>query len=529
MTREKFAKLALTKGNGRGGLPRTIFFGTRGKRKSFGGIAPFSKGGKVGIFSDRSSEPSAQADKPSAETAPKVFWYSGLYQICSGSLAMVFFTQEMRCCHVAHVKKFTTENMKGLSIHLDRKTENHSNKEIAIERSHLNYDLCEKAGDTLSRLQNRLDDVYCMKRKDVKACCEWIVTLPKELEEKSPAAQRQFFEKTYAFLAARYGNENVVSANVHVDETTPHMHFDFVPVVWDEKKQREKVSAKEVLTRKELQSFHQDLDDYLKKEIPHIYQTGILNGQTLGIEDIKDFKKYADDIKQQKNDRTAELEEVEQALRTAKINVMQLENKKTALAENIATQKEELQLLSEIVPEALKINAKKEKKVVVEDKMVTFGKPKTMQKETGNLVITREEYQKIHGIVNAASTIKKHYDRLQRTDLVQENTLLRQQVVNDRRKKETLQQENERLYGELRSANGRIDDLEGRISDLKDEIVQIYQSTKAFLKEHTGSLQAFKNTLQAFVGKMKERLPGGEFEKAHRREMNKERNRGLER
>ena len=126
--------------------------------------------------------------------------------------------------------------MKGLSIHLDRKTENHSNKEIDIERSHLNYDLCEKEGDTLSRLQTRLDEVYCMKRKDVKACCEWIVTLPKELEEKSPEEQRQFFEKTYAFLAARYGKENVVSANVHVDETTPHIHFDFVPVVWDEKK-----------------------------------------------------------------------------------------------------------------------------------------------------------------------------------------------------------------------------------------------------------------------------------------------------
>lgn len=419
--------------------------------------------------------------------------------------------------------------MKGLSIHLNRKTENHSNKEIDIERSHLNYDLCEKEGDTLSRLQSRLDEVYCMKRKDVKACCEWVVTLPTELEEKGPEAQRQFFEKTYEFLAGRYGKENVVSANVHVDETTPHMHFDFVPVVWDEKKQREKVSAKEVLTRNELKSFHQDLDNFLKKEIPEIYQEGILNGKTIGIEDIKDFKKYADDIKQQKNDMTAELEEVEQALSTAKINVMQLENKKTSLELNVSAKKDELKKLSEVVPEELKIKAKKEKKTVVEDKLVTFGKPKTTEKETGNLVITREEYQKMRGIVSAASTIKKDYDRLQRTDLVQENKLLRQQVLNVMHEKKDVQQENERLRNQLRSVHGRIDELEGRILDLKDEIVNIYQSTKEFLKERTGSVQAFKSTLKEFVSKVKDRLPGGEFEKAHRREMNKERNRGLER
>ena len=442
---------------------------------------------------------------------------------------MLSFKQEMRCCHVAHVKKFTRENIKGLSIHLNRKTENHSNKEIDIERSHLNYDLCEKEGDTLSRLQSRLDEVYCMKRKDVKACCEWVVTLPTELEEKGPEAQRQFFEKTYEFLAGRYGKENVVSANVHVDETTPHMHFDFVPVVWDEKKQREKVSAKEVLTRNELKSFHQDLDNFLKKEIPEIYQEGILNGKTIGIEDIKDFKKYADDIKQQKNDMTAELEEVEQALSTAKINVMQLENKKTSLELNVSAKKDELKKLSEVVPEELKIKAKKEKKTVVEDKLVTFGKPKTTEKETGNLVITREEYQKMRGIVSAASTIKKDYDRLQRTDLVQENKLLRQQVLNVMHEKKDVQQENERLRNQLRSVHGRIDELEGRILDLKDEIVNIYQSTKEFLKERTGSVQAFKSTLKEFVSKVKDRLPGGEFEKAHRREMNKERNRGLER
>ena len=53
--------------------------------------------------------------------------------------------------------------------------------------------------------------------------------------------------------------------------------------------------------------------------------------------------------------------------------------------------------------------------------MITFGKPKTVEKETGNLVITRDEYKKMRGVVNAANEIKSDYDRLQQTDLVQEN------------------------------------------------------------------------------------------------------------
>ncbi|EDN8013357.1 hypothetical protein GR724_15325 [Listeria monocytogenes] len=209
---------------------------------------------------------------------------------------------------MANVQKFTSANMKGLSIHLDRKTENHSNKEIDPERTHLNYDLCKKDGDTLSRMAQRLENVYCMKRDDVKVGCSWVVTLPASLKEKNENDQQAFFEKTYEFLSDRYGGEkNVLSANVHNDETTPHLHFTFMPVVWDEKKEREKVSAKEVLTRNELKQFHGDLDNFLKKEIPEIYREGILNGETIGLESVRDIKKYSKEIQEKKDELTKDL------------------------------------------------------------------------------------------------------------------------------------------------------------------------------------------------------------------------------
>lgn len=66
-----------------------------------------------------------------------------------------------------------------------------------------------KEGDTLSRLNDRLKEVYCMKRDDVKVGCSWIVTLPKNLKEQTESDQQAFFEKTYAFLSERYGGEKM--------------------------------------------------------------------------------------------------------------------------------------------------------------------------------------------------------------------------------------------------------------------------------------------------------------------------------
>lgn len=214
---------------------------------------------------------------------------------------------------IAHVQKFTKASTQGLSIHLDRKTKNHSNEDIDIERTHLNYDLCEKEGDTLSRLNKRLEEVYCMNRKDVNVCCSWVVTLPENLKDASDENQRKFFEETYDFLTDRYGGEkNVLSANVHNDETTPHMHFAFIPVVYDHKKEREKVSAKLILNRNELKAFHGDLDKHLKENIPEIYQEGILNGKTIGLDDIESIKKHSQEIEAKKTEMTKELEEFSQ-------------------------------------------------------------------------------------------------------------------------------------------------------------------------------------------------------------------------
>ncbi len=83
----------------------------------------------------------------------------------------------------------------------------------------------------------------------------------------------------YKFLLNRYGEKNVTFAYVHKDETTPHMHDCFVPVVRDKKKKIEKVSAFELISRKELKTFHKDLSNYINKVFNRYIE--MLNGATV--------------------------------------------------------------------------------------------------------------------------------------------------------------------------------------------------------------------------------------------------------
>ena len=196
---------------------------------------------------------------------------------------------------MAHVMKLTKGALGHMLKHYERAKDQEGNyvkfgnQDINTALSGMNYNLAPKRDITQGEfIKKRCQEVYCMNRKDVNVCCSWIVTAPKDLKENDLP---DFFAKTYDFLQNRYGKDNVVSAYVHMDETTPHIHFAFVPVTYDKKKERYKVSAFEVITKKDLQSFHSDLEKHISKELG--YEIGILNGAT------KDGNKSIQELKRQ--------------------------------------------------------------------------------------------------------------------------------------------------------------------------------------------------------------------------------------
>lgn len=187
---------------------------------------------------------------------------------------------------MAHYAKYTRASVGGLTKHYERAKGKDGeylrfkNEQIDPSRTYMNYNLAPHQKDQRDFIKERLEDVFCLKRDNVKVMCDWVVTVPKTVPEDY---HREFFERAYQLLAEKHGEKNVVSAHVHMDETTPHMHFAFVPVVFDAKKNREKVSAKEAVTREDLRTFHTELqavmDDFTRAH-DYEFECDVLNGAT---------------------------------------------------------------------------------------------------------------------------------------------------------------------------------------------------------------------------------------------------------
>ncbi|MCD8224465.1 MAG: plasmid recombination protein [Clostridiales bacterium] len=200
--------------------------------------------------------------------------------------------------------------------HFNRNAANFGNENIEHSRTELNYNLSPDRGSAdIDYYHERLSQVKCQNRADVKTLCSWIVTLPKQ--EFDEEQERRFFRSAYNFMAKRYGEENVVSAWVHKDEGgQPHMHFCFIPVCIDKKKGIEKVSAKEVLNRTELREIHKDMSDYMQKVFDR--NVGILNGATVGgsktVEELK-LDSLKKDVAAMEKVRMRSLEKLVQAIK----------------------------------------------------------------------------------------------------------------------------------------------------------------------------------------------------------------------
>lgn len=211
-----------------------------------------------------------------------------------------------------HVAKYERAAAGHLLRHYNRSARNNGNKEIDRARSALNYNLCPREQGEFAYYKERLSQVKCQNRKDVKTLCDWVITLPER--NFTEQGERVFFETAYKEFARRYGEKNVVSAWVHKDEEgRPHLHFCFIPVVIDRKKGMEKVSAKEALNRAELSRIHPDMEKVMESRFKR--EVGILNGATAGgnqtIEELKarEMKRQTASLEAVKRGMVAEIAE----------------------------------------------------------------------------------------------------------------------------------------------------------------------------------------------------------------------------
>ena len=218
-------------------------------------------------------------------------------------------------------QKYKRENLKGIFRHNERKNENYSNKNIDKEKSHLNYSLkdprysYEKEFERIRKEYNLKGQIKTVSN----IACEYIITSDNEFFNKIGEKEtRRFFETAYKFVCEykNLGEQYILSAKVHNDEDTPHLHLVFLPVVHTKDKKGnaiDKLACSEFW--KEKDSYRQLQNAFYEYMVSHNFELerGLPKEETnrthLSIEEYKKVTNY-DKTKEILKDITLELPEV---------------------------------------------------------------------------------------------------------------------------------------------------------------------------------------------------------------------------
>ena len=93
-----------------------------------------------------------------------------------------------------------------------------------------------------------------------------VTASPEFFKGKSTQETAAYFKWATEFLADRVGRENIISAVVHMDEKTPHLHLTFVPLTKDNR-----LCAKEVIgNRASLTKWQDDFHAYMAEKNPDL-------------------------------------------------------------------------------------------------------------------------------------------------------------------------------------------------------------------------------------------------------------------
>ena len=195
-----------------------------------------------------------------------------------------------------HVQHFKRGQVTALGAHnWQHRGEHdvHSNQDIISSRSKDNLLLRIPEGSLLQAAKARVKD--CHGR--ITSQSNWIseaILYPPENIAGSTDALAQYFTDVVDWFDGRFGQENVVAAVVHMDETTPHLHLDLVPVTPDGR-----LSANALFTRATLREQHTELARYLQGRGWEIERGQSSRGKNIHSRTVAEYKRAAEQERQQ--------------------------------------------------------------------------------------------------------------------------------------------------------------------------------------------------------------------------------------
>ena len=140
-----------------------------------------------------------------------------------------------------------------------------SNPDIDTNRSKPNYNLLTSPPKYRAEAERQIREAGCRTRKDSVRLVETLITAsPEFFQGKSQKEIRGYFERALEFMKTKQDPHTFISAVVHVDEKTPHMHLCFVPITADGR-----LSAKKVVgNKKKLTKWQDEYWKHMVKKYP---------------------------------------------------------------------------------------------------------------------------------------------------------------------------------------------------------------------------------------------------------------------
>ena len=349
---------------------------------------------------------------------------------------------------VAHAEKFSIGACAGLGIHVDRKSEEHSNKNIDNTLSSENVQLVENYNNNLyGAVKDRIREVYTGKkaiRKDAVATVGVVCSASSEFfENKSKAESVQYFKDCKEYFENKIGKENIVCAKIHFDEKTPHMHLYFVPLTSDGR-----LSAKEVCNREFLRDMQRELPLYLQEK-GHDVERGLEDSTNEHISK----KEYEINLQRAEIDKQIQ-------------KILDEEKKLKEKKEKLTLEEEKLYNLEQLME-----NVQERKSLLYKDK-ITVSMDKEIYKSFLNYA--REGYEYLKHAVNT----EKKFESYEKVMIERKNELEKKCVF--------LEKENEKLKNkksELEKKLEKFDELEKLEKwipgELKEKFKQEQEEEKA--------------------------------------------------
>ena len=142
-----------------------------------------------------------------------------------------------------------------------------SNPDVDTARSHLNFHLVTPQRKYRAEAEKQIAEAGCRTRSDSVRVVEALVTAsPEFFKGKKKGEIKAYFQEALDFIREHQDPKTIISAVVHMDEKTPHMHLCFVPLTADKR-----LSAKEIVgNKKKLTQWQDRFWEHMVKKYPDL-------------------------------------------------------------------------------------------------------------------------------------------------------------------------------------------------------------------------------------------------------------------